>query len=404
MAARLNDAHARNAKPKEQPYKLTDGHGLFLLVMPNGTKAWRYRYELGGKENLFAIGNYPDLSLRQAREHREQARALVKRGIHPSHQRRADRLTGSIAAANTFEAVAREWIDQQRNGWTPYYLKQVETMLSGDVFPHLGKLPIKEVQASQLLAILKRVAARGAPNVAILIRQWCSAIFRYAVATLRADNDASAALKGAISRPKVQHKKPLGQKDFAKFLARTSAVGATSQVRIALRLLLLTFVRPGELRCATWQEFNLEAAEWRIPAERMKMREPHIVPLSTQAVSLLDELRAASNGNSLLFPNNRDSRRPISPTTLNRALERMGYAGKFSAHGFRATASTMLNERGYQPDVIERQLAHRERNMVRASYNHATYLPERRRMMQEWADFIEAQRDGAPAAASAPSK
>lgn len=389
MAARLTDAHVRNAKPKEKPYKLTDGNGLFLLVKPNGTKSWRYRYRIGGTENLFAIGAYPQFALRQARESRDHARGLVKRGIHPAQQRKADRLVGAIAAGNTFEAVAREWIAEHRARWTPYYLNQVETMLGGDVYPHVGKLPIKEVQASQLLAILKRVAARGAPTVAILLRQWCSAVFRYAVATLRAETDPSAALKGAISRPKVQHKNALTVRELRGFVKRLNEAKGSREVRIALHLLLLTFVRPGELRTACWDEFDLDIAEWRIPAERMKMREPHIVPLSSQAVDWLRELRASSAGASLLFPNVRDAKRPMSPTTLNRFLERIGYAGKFSAHGFRATASTLLHERGYSADVIERQLAHRERNQVRASYNHATYLPERRRMMQEWARIVE---------------
>lgn len=390
MTASLTDSHARNAKPKERPYKLTDGHGLFLLVKPSGKKSWRYRYRIGGVENLFAIGDYPQLGLRQAREGRDQARSLVKNGIHPAAHRKAARLVGAIAAGNTFAVVSREWIDQNRSKWTPYYLAQVETVLTDDVFPHVGKLPIKTVHASQLLAILRRVANRGAPTIAILIRQWCSAIFRYAVATLRADADPSAALKGAISRPKVRHKKSLATKELGKLIERLSTAQITPQVRIALHLLLLTFVRPGELRQAAWSEFDLDAAEWRIPAERMKMGESHIVPLSRQALDLLRELKVMDQGRSLLFPNLRDPKRPMSPTTMNRSLERMGYAGTFSAHGFRATASTLLNELGYRPDVIERQLAHRERNKVRASYNHASYLPERRMMMEQWADYIRA--------------
>ncbi len=392
MASHLTDAHARNAKARTRPYKLPDGGGLHLLVTPTGSKLWRFRYRLGGVENTFAVGEYPLIGLQQAREARDAARRLVKEGINPAHNRTNRRSETLTAASNTFAAIAHEWIDQHRHDWSAYYLSQVQTVLTEDVFPQIGRLPIKAVTAHQLLAIIKHVADRGAPTIAILIRQWCSAIFRYATATLRADTDPAAALKGAITRPKVKHKQALHIKEVVLLLQRLDNAGGTKDVRIAIKLLLLTFVRPGELRGALWSEFDFELAEWRIPAERMKMREPHVVPLSRQVVKLLYELRENSDQNPRLFPNTRDPERIMSPTTLNRFLERLGYAGQFSAHGFRATASTILNEVGYRPDVIERQLAHRERNSVRASYNHASYLPERRRMMQDWADLVDAQR------------
>ena len=392
MVARLTDTHARNAKPKSRAYKLIDGGGLHLLVRPNGTKSWQYRYRVGEKENLYTIGRYPSMGMQQARVARDAARELVRQGMHPSVQRRADKLVTIETAANTFESIAREWIAQNRSGWTPYYLRQVETMLAADVFPHVGALPIKSVKSAQLLAILRRVAGRDAATVAILLRQWCSAIFRYAVTTLRADFDPAAALKGAIKRPRVKHKRALGMNEIAELREKVAASSTTPQVKIALELLLYTFVRPGELRGATWSEFDLEKAEWRIPAERMKMRTPHVVPLANQVIPLLRELRPLCLGREQLFPNVRDPKRVMSNTTLNRVLERIGYAGVFSAHGFRATASTLLNEHGYRSDVIERQLAHQERNGVRASYNHATYLAERRKMMQEWADMLDAAR------------
>ena len=390
MAARLTDTAIRNAKAQAKPFKLADGGALYLLVTPAGSKLWRYRYRIAGAENLFALGDYPAVSLQQARELRDAARRLVKEGIHPSQHRKASRLVTATEAANTFEAVAREWIAQNRDHWSTYYAQQVETILAADVFPQIGGLPIRAVTAAHLLGILREIQKRDAPSIALLVRQWSSAVFRYAVATLRADSDPAAALRGAVRKPKTQHKRPLAQKELALFLERLDATQSGLSVSTALRLLLLTFVRPGELRGARWAEFDLDAAEWRIPAARMKMGEPHVVPLSRQAVKLLRQLKAEAGGRPQLFPNLRDPKRDMSPTTLNRALERMGYGGHFSAHGFRATASTLLNELGYRPDVIERQLAHGERDKVRASYNQASYMPERKKMMQEWANYLDA--------------
>lgn len=396
----LTDLKIRATKPGEKPIKLTDAGGLYLEVrpLPTGAKLWRYRYRIGGKENLYAIGAYPEVTLADARIERDQARALVKRGIHPAHHRQAEQLLTLAGNANTFEAVAREWIEQKQAKWTPYYLRQVERFLAADVFPHIGKLPIRAVTAAHLLAIVRRIEQRGAETVALLVRQWCSAIFRYAVATLRADHDPAAALRGAIHRPKTEHRKPLPRELIADFVKALDGDGGFRTTVIALRLLLLTFVRSGELRAAEWAEFDLERAEWRIPAERMKMREAHVVPLSRQAVVLLRELLSYTGGGRFLFPNIRTPGTCMTATTLNRALERMGFNGgesiDFSAHGFRATASTLLNELGYRPDVIERQLAHAERNKVRAVYNHAEHLEERRAMMQQWADLIDATAAG----------
>lgn len=395
----LTDAKIRNTKPGEKPIKLTDGGGLYLEVRPTGAKLWRYRYRIAGKENVFAVGEYFNdkrgghISLDDARTERDKARALVKQGMHPAHNRLAARLATHAANANTFEGVAREWIAKKKPGWTPYYLRQVERFLSSDVFPYVGNLPIRNVTAAHLLEIVRRVEGRGAETVALLVRQWASAIFRYAVATLRADTDPAAALKGAIHRPKVKHHKALSRNQVADFVKALQGYAGYRTTVIALRLMLLTFVRTVELRAAKWTEIDLEGAEWRIPAERMKMREAHIVPLSRQAVELLHELHTYTGGRGMLFPNYRNPKTCMTATTLNRALERMGFNGKdsigFSAHGFRATASTILNEIGFRSDVIERQLAHAERNKVRASYNQAEYLEERRAMMQQWADLTD---------------
>ena len=395
----LTDAKIRNTKPGEKPIKLTDGGGLYLEARPTGAKLWRYRYRIAGKENVFAVGEYFNdkrgghISLDDARSERDKARALVKQGIHPAHHRQAERLATHAENANTFEAVAREWIAKKKPGWTPYYLRQVERFLAADVFPYVGNLPIRNVTAAHLLEIVRRIEGRGAETVALLVRQWASAIFRYAVATLRADTDPAAALKGAIHRPKVEHHKPLSRDQIADFVKALDSYGGYRTTVIALRLMLLTFVRTVELRGALWAEIDLDRAEWRIPAERMKMREPHIVPLSRQAVELLRELHTHTGGRGMLFPNYRNPKICMTATTLNRALERMGFNGKdsigFSAHGFRATASTILNELNFRPDVIERQLAHAARNKVRASYNQGEYLEERRAMMQQWADMTD---------------
>lgn len=389
----LTDTKIRNRKPSDKPVKLPDGNGLYLEVRPTGAKLWRYRYRIDRRENVFAIGEYPTIGLADARAIRADARELVKQGIHPAHNRQADKAVQVANNANTFKAVALEWIGQKKAKWSPYYFRQVDRFMASDVFPYIGTLPIRSVTAAHLLEIIKRAEKRGAETVALNLRQWCSAIFRYAVSTLRADSDPAAALKGAIHRPPVEHRRPLSPEEIIVFVDAAEAYGGYRATVIALRLMLLTFVRTVELRTATWNEFNLDLGEWRIPAERMKMRKAHLVPLSRQAIDLFRELHTLTGGRDFLFPNLRNPKTCMTGTTLNRALERMGFDGKegirFSAHGFRATASTILNEKGYRPDVIERQLAHSERDKVRASYNQAEYLDERRAMMQDWADFVD---------------
>jgi integrase len=407
----LTDAKIRNRTPSEKSVKLTDAGGLYLEIRPSGSKLWRYRYRIAGRENVYAIGEFclapacessaeainrkasGRFTLAEARQERLRCRGLVKQGIHPAHNRQTQRAMQFAENGNTFQAVALEWIEKKKPGWSPYYFRQVERFLTADVFPYIGSLPIRSVTAAHLLEVVRRAEGRGAKTVALLLRQWSSTIFRYAVATLRADSDPAAALKGATTRLKTKHRKPLTRADLPRFIKALDSYGGYRTTVIALRLMLLTFVRTVELRAAHWAEIDLDRAEWRIPAARMKMRELHIVPLSRQAVELLLELRSLTGGRSFLFPNYRRPNNCMTATTLNRALERMGFNGKgsmgFSAHGFRATASTILNELGYRPDVIERQLAHSERNKVRASYNQAEYLAERRAMMQEWADLTD---------------
>lgn len=404
----LTDLQIKNAKPRTAPFKLADGRGLHLLVLPSGSKHWRLRYRLADRENMYAIGAYPEISLAMAREVCDRARKLVKEGVHPAHARRTERKATERAAANTFRAIAERWMDENRTkegrqGWSDYYYSQIRRAMEKDIYPEIGRLPVRQVTAAHILDIIKRVSTRktrggrvGAPTVALLIRQWCSAVFRYAVAHLQADGDPAAALKGAVTRPRVRHKNALNRKDIGEFLSKLDKAPGLPQTHIALRILLLSFVRPGELRLAAWDEFDLQGKLWTIPEERMKMRERHLVPLSDQMVDLLKRLRAIEGRRALLFPNIRSPDRAMSPTTLNRCLERMGYAGFFSAHGFRATASTHLNESGWRWDVIEMQLAHQERNKSRKSYNHAKYLAERTSMMQEWANFVDSTRSEVP--------
>lgn len=395
----LTNISIRNAKRRATPFKLTDSNGLYLEVRPSGTKLWRYRYRIAGKENIYAIGQYfadkktGHISLEVARRARDEARTLVRQGIRPAHERTSRLSVQIVANANTFQAVAQEWISQNRRRWSDTYVRQVEKILTANVFPSIGNLPIRAVNAAQILAILKRLEKRDATTVALLIRQWCSAVFRYAVATLRADGDPAAALRGAITRPPIEHSRPLSREELQSLANSLEKYGGTRTTIIALLLMLLTFVRTKELRAARWEEISFLRVEWRIPAERMKMRDEHIVPLSTQAVILLQELHKITGDKTFLFPNQRRSQICMSATTLNRALERMGFSGRgtigFSAHGFRSTASTILHESGFSSIVIERQLAHQDRNKVRATYNQASYLRERRMMMQEWADIVD---------------
>ena len=402
----LTDTKIRTAKAGDKPQKLTDAGGLYLEVRPSGAKLWRYRYRIASKENVFALGEYAkepegeteaakaarvvhgSLTLAEARTARDKCRGLVKQGIHPSHNRQAQLVAQVAENANTFEAVSKAWM-ASRVKWSPYYRKQIERTLRVDAYPYIGTLPMRSITPAHLLAIVERIESRGAATLAILLLQWFSAIFRYAVLKLLADTDPAAALRGAIDRPKVEHKKPLSRNDIPDFMKALNSYGGYRITIIAMRLLMLTFVRPGELRQAEWKEFDLDAALWNVPAERMKMREPHVVPLSAQAVGLLRELHKITGGQDYLFPNMRKPRTCMTITTLNRALERMGYGGIFSAHGFRTTASTILNEMNYRSDVIERQLAHKEKNAIRNAYNRAEYLPERVLMMQDWANLID---------------
>lgn len=396
MKRYLTATEVKNFKPDPggRQYKKGDGGGMFLLVKASGARLWRYKYHLGGKEHLFALGVYPEMSLAAARQEHERAHELVRQGQHPRQARELLRLQQLHAGADTLQGIANEWIEKKTPTWTTYYLGQVRRSMDTDVFPALGALAIRDVTPAHILGVLKKVEARGAETVAENIRKWLSQIFRYAIVNLRADNDPAASLKGVITRPKIKHNVSLVPDQITELIKRLDSAGGNRTTRIAIELLLLTMVRTGELRKATWDEFELEKSTvWRVPAERMKRGVEHLVPLSTQAIALLNELRSVTGGSKWLFPNYRRPDDCMTPTTINRALERMGLNGKgtigFAAHGFRGTASTNLHEQGFISDAIERQLAHAEGDTVKAGYNKAKHLEYRAKMLQSWGDQID---------------
>jgi integrase len=389
----LNDTQVRNAKPHATPYKLADEKGLTLLVNPNGSKWWRFRYRVDGREKMLSLGVYPDVSLKKARDRRDEERELVAEKVDPSKKRQTDK----AALANTFEGVAREWFEKHSKNWNGSHAARVIARLDNDVFPWIGSLPISKIGAAELLSCLRRIEARGKLETAHRVHQSCGTIFRYAVATGRADRDPSGDLRGAI--PPAQGKHHASITDPTKIgglLRAIDGYDGSNVVRSALQLASLVFVRPGELRQAEWKEFNFDECEWRIPGERMKMGELHIVPLSKQAVEVLQELKPITGSGRYVFPGARTTSRPLSDNALNAALRRMGFEqGTMTAHGFRSMASTLLNEQGWNRDAIERQLAHGERDAIRAAYNYAEHLPERRKMMQHWANYLDGLRAGA---------
>ncbi len=389
----LTDTRIRQAKTKDKAYKLSDGAGLHLEVRPTGAKLWRLRYRLARKENVFAIGRYPEVDLKAARAERDAAKKIIKDGIHPSHKRKLDRIQQTSEHSNTFRAVADEWLERNEDKWTARTYRQRQKALENDVFPFIGSLPVRQVTPAHVLDIVRRVETR-APTMAMIVSQFVGAICRYAVVTLRADVDPTAPIRGSLKPWQTQHRKPLSASELPEFVRAVDDYPGQFGNKTALQIMLLTLVRTTELIGASWNEFDLEQGLWTIPAERMKSREAHRVPLSHQAIELLNKLHGVSGHREFLFPNRSDPRRPASRGVLWKAVASLGYEGKFSPHGIRATGSTMLNEMGFRADVIERQLAHAERNTVRASYNQADYLDERRQMMQTWADFIDAQADG----------
>ncbi len=394
----LTDTALRSAKPRAKAVKMFDGGGLYLEINPAGGKWWRWKYRYGGKEKRLSLGVYPDVRLKAAREKRDAARQQLAAGIDPGAARKAEKL--AQAGAESFEAVAREWHAKFSPGWVASHGDRILRRLEKDLFPWLGKRPIAEIKAPDLLTVLRRIESRGAQETAHRAMQNCGQVFRYAVATGRAERDPTGDLRGALPAPKEKHHASITDpKRVGELLRAIDAYKGFFATKCALRLAPLVFVRPGELRKAQWPEIDFDKAEWRIPAERMKMREQHIVPLSRQAIEILRELEpltgqgipAKPDAPRYIFPGAQSRERPMSENAVLAALRRMGYPKEeMTGHGFRSMASTLLHEQGWNHQAIERQLAHAERNAVSAAYNFAEHLPDRRKMMQAWADYLDA--------------
>lgn len=422
----LTDTRIRNAKPQAKPFKLTDAKGLFLEVKPSGAKLWRYRYRIDGKENVFAAGEYcaaPEgegqedaearrnagrFTLAEARAKRLDWRALVKRGIHPAHERKLEKVRITQEARTTFEAVLKDWIATRH--WAPSTLANRMPQIEMHLLPHLGAVPVRQITPSHVLDVLRRAEKKeadtrarkqgadtrivGGSTVVLRLRQVIAGTFDHAIATLRADTNPAAPIRGAFKTHRSTHKTPLSQPQIGELMRALESYSGHFQTAAAVRLLWLTLARPGEMAGSRWDEMDLEAATWTIPAERMKMREEHVIPLPGQAVELLRRMQALTGAREHVFPHRDRRKEPMTYDAMNKAIKRLGLGFDHSPHAARTTASTLLNEMGYRPDVIERQLAHQERNAVRRAYNRATYLAERRVMMQQWADLLDQLKAG----------
>ncbi len=389
----LTDTTIRALKPTEKSQKLFDSGGLFLFVPPTGGRLWRFKYRHAGREKLISLGRYPLVTLKQARERRDAARRLLANGVDPSAKRKAEK----FAQADTFEAVAREHLSLQHRAASATIEKALQRLIR-HVFPYLGNRSVATITAPDLLAVLRRIEGRGAHDLAHWARSMCGRVFRYAIATGRAERDVAADLRGALAPVVVTNHAAITEPArISELLRAIDTYRGQPATEYALKLAPLVFVRPGELRKAQWSEFDLDVKgpEWRIPSERMKMREAHIVPLARQVVTLLRELYQITGSDGYVFPSLRTRSRPLSENTINFALRGLGYSGdEMTGHGFRSMASTRLNELGWNPEIIELQLAHKERNQVRAAYNRAERLAERRRMMQAWADYLDSLKIG----------
>lgn len=389
----LKDTGIRALKPREKSYKVADGSGLYMLVHPNGGKYWRLKYRFAGKEKLLALGTYPDTSLAQARERRDSARKLLANDVDPGEKAKAE----AQAATDTFEAVAREWFAKRQPLWAESHATKIIERLQRDVFPWIGSVPVRDVTAPVILEVLRRIESRGAIETAHRAHQNIGQVLRYAVATGRALRNPAADLKGALAPVKHTHYAAIVEPAKIGALLRALwGYDGRPETCAALKLAPLTFVRPGELRRMEWAEIDLDAATWKIPAAKMKGRREHVVPLSSEAVEILTGLRPLTGTGRYVFPALGSSTLPMSANTVNAALHRMGYTkDEMTGHGFRALASTRLNELRFSRDAIERQLAHADRDKVRAAYDHSTHLQERRAMMQAWSDYLGGLRNGA---------
>ena len=387
----LTDTQIKKIKPREKAFQLTDGNGLFLWITPTGGKLWRWGYRFIGKEKTMSYGKYPDVSLAQARELHQEARKLLALGTDPMAKRKADKLANQIGQENSFEAVARKWLAHWRANKSTRHADSVQRRLELDVFPSFGNRPITKIEAPELVRMAKGIEGRGAIDIAKRALETTGQIFRYAIANGYAQrNPASDIRPSDVLKPTTKKNYPrIEAKELPALMSKMEVYQGDQLTRLAMKLMALTFVRTSELIQAKWTEFDLDNARWDISAERMKMRSPHIVPLCSQSLEILRLLRLISGDSEWLFPGAHRSTKPMSNNTILKALERMGYKGKMTGHGFRGLASTILHEQGFNHDHIELQLAHSPRNAVSAAYNHALYLEPRAEMMQDWGNYLE---------------
>ncbi|UUC83455.1 tyrosine-type recombinase/integrase [Stutzerimonas stutzeri] len=391
----LSDTTIRTAKPREKLYRLTDANGLCLEVTPTGSKLWRYRYRFEGKVKMLALGTYPAVTLQKARQRRDEARQLLTEGKDPSEQKKAAK-QALLADSLTFETLAREWYAYNAPRWAESTAYKARLYMENDMIPGIGARPVKAITRPELVELVRKVEARGTLNAAGKIRQWLHQIFRFGLASGVVEANPATDLDVVAAPPKAtRHHPHVAFAELPELLGKIDTTNINTLTRCAIRLLVLTAVRPGELRQAPWSEFDLDGATWTIPKARMKARRPHVVPLPRQAVAILRQLKEITGDYPLVFAGQQNPDRPMSENTINKALRLMGYEGRQTGHGFRHLLSTELNGRGYNRDWIERQLAHGDNDEIRDTYNHATYLEQRREMMQAWADSIDALCAGA---------
>lgn len=386
---KLTARQVSTAKPTDKPYKLSDGGGLYLLVNPNGSRYWRMKYRYAGKEKLLSIGVYPDVTLAEARDKRTEAKRVLAAGDDPSEVKQAAREAKNLAINNSFERLALEWHEHKKPNWSSGYAEDIFEYLRKDIFPYVGKKAITEIKPMDMLSVLRKMEERGVLDKLKKTRQACRQIFTYAIITGRAEVNPVTDLAGALKSPKQNHFPHLLHAELGPFIHAVNAYSGSKVTRIATLLLMYTSVRTIELRASEWAEFDLDNDLWQIPKERMKMRRPHLVPLSRQVKSHLLELKEITGWGKYVFPGRNDAHKPMSEASINQVIKRIGYGGKATGHGFRHTMSTVLHEEGFDSAWIETQLAHADRNTIRGTYNHAQYLDGRREMLQWYADYLD---------------
>ncbi|MFJ5469137.1 tyrosine-type recombinase/integrase [Pectobacterium carotovorum] len=390
----LTDVKVRSAKPEDKAYKLTDGEGMHLMVHPNGSKYWRLQYRFDGKQKTLALGVYPEITLSEARQRRDEAKRQIATGTDPSEQKKVDKQLRQTLVDNTFKAIALEWHEYKRPNWSKGYAEDLMEAFENDIFPDIGKRPVAEIKPLEMLTSLRKLEKRGVLDKLRKIRQACNQVFRYAIVTGRAENNPASELASALPPPKATHYPHLLPDELPDFLRALSTYSGSKVTQLATRILMLTGVRTIELRQAEWKEFDFEKQLWEVPKERMKMRRPHLVPLSDQVIDALQQLYAVTGRYNLVFPGRNDITKPMSEASINQVLKRIGYHGKATGHGFRHTMSTILHEQGYNTAWIELQLAHVDKNTIRGTYNHAQYLEQRKGMLQWYGDFVDGLEHG----------